>query len=192
MSSTVRSIMTREVTTVEPHRTIFEAANLMNKRGVGCLIVVDHDGKPVGIITERDVLRRVVAAGTDPRGVKVAEVMSKPLITAGPETSIREAARIMVGNRIRRLPIVEGSMLIGVVTSTDLAKHLSEQRQALGQVMALVDSPKVGENQASCESFKADPDLPAGQVWNICGACYWYMDSYCIREPVRLVRNMSP
>lgn len=182
--------MSREVVIVEPRRTIFEAANVMGDRRVGCLIVVDPNREPLGIITERDVLRRVVARGLDPRRVKVFDVMSKPLITAGPETSIRDAARIMVSNRIRRLPVVEGSRLIGIVTSADLARHLSEQRQALGLVMSLTDSPEVEENQAACESFKADPDLPPGQIWSICGACYWYMDSHCVREPVRLIRNL--
>ncbi len=190
MSQTVGSIMTRDIVTANSRRTVFEAAVTMTERRVGCLIVISGD-HPVGIITERNVLRRVVAAGLDPKAVTVAEIMSKPLVTTSPDTTVRDAARMMVKQGVRRLPVVEDERLVGILTSTDLAKYLSESRQTLGSVLDLVDAPSVRENQPSCQSFKADPDLPRGNVWDTCGACYWHLDGYCVKEPLRLIRSMA-
>src|ERR1039457_4812933 len=100
----VKDIMTEEVVTIGSDKTVFEAAELMSTKGLGCVIVIIK-GFPVGIITERDIVRRIVAkrASLD---VKVTEVMTKTLITVDPDTSLKEAARIMSTNKIRRLPVL--------------------------------------------------------------------------------------
>jgi len=121
----------RNVATVNSTESVLHASQIMRKQEKGSLVVLEG-GEPVGIITERDLVRRVVANNLDPAQTRVSEVMSKPLLTANPDTSIGEAARIMVDNGIRRLPIVEGDRLIGIVTAVDLARYLSEVTSEVG------------------------------------------------------------
>ncbi len=121
----VKDIMTKEVVTIETSKTVFEAAELMSSSGLGCLIVVIK-AFPVGIITERDVVHRVVAkrASLD---LKVTEVMTKTLITVGPDTSLREAARIMQANKIRRLPVLKNNKLVGIVVASDFVRNIGKK-----------------------------------------------------------------
>ena len=119
---TVREFMTKIVITIETHKTIVEAAQLMSKKGVGDLIVMDGK-KPIGIVTERDFVRRVVAERKT-LDTKVSEIMTTPLKVINPDATLREAARKMVGRGIRRLAVIEKERLVGIITATDLARHL--------------------------------------------------------------------
>jgi CBS domain-containing protein len=122
---TIKDIMTKKVITVEANRTVFEAAELMTEKGVGCIIVV-IEGFPVGIITERDIVRRIVAKRSS-LDIKVTEVMTKTLITVDPDTSVREAARIMSTNRIRRLPVLKNNKLVGIVVASDFVRNAGKK-----------------------------------------------------------------
>lgn len=113
--------------TSPPSSTIKELADQMNEHGRGAIVIVDSQNKPVGIITERDIVRRVVSAGKDPKNVTASEVLSKPIITGDPEMSIYNAAMIMTKYKIRRLPIVRDTLLYGIITASDLAKRLYEK-----------------------------------------------------------------
>ena len=97
----VKDIMTKNVITIGVNKTVFEAAELMTSKGIGCLVIVDND-VPVGMVTERDFLRRIVAKRVS-LDTKISEIMSKSLITVDPEASVKEAARLMATNKIRRL-----------------------------------------------------------------------------------------
>jgi len=125
MPKLVRDIMMRKVIMIGPQKTVLEASKIMSKMGIGSLLV-KRNNKAVGIITERDVVRRVVSKNLNPAGITVEKVMSKPLITVNPDATVFEAARLMAQNRIRRLPVVQGADLVGIVTSTDLAKYLGQ------------------------------------------------------------------
>ena len=113
--------------TSPPSGTIKELADQMNENVRGAIVIVDSKNKPVGIITERDIVRRVVSAGKDPNKVTASELMSKPIITGDPEMTIYNAALIMTKYKIRRLPIVRDTVLYGIVTASDLAKRLYEK-----------------------------------------------------------------
>ncbi|MCL4429223.1 MAG: CBS domain-containing protein [Chloroflexi bacterium] len=117
--------MTKEVVTISVDKSVFEAAQLMASVGVGCLIVVDNS-LPVGIITERDIVRRIVAKRTSP-DVKVSEVMTTTLITVDPDTSLKEAARVMSTNKIRRLPVLKNNKLVGIVVSSDFVRNVGKK-----------------------------------------------------------------
>ena len=78
----------------------------------------------MGIVTERDLIQRVLADGRNPDKTLVSQLMSKPVITVKPDTELSEAAKIMVANRIRRLPVVEGSTVVGMLTVTDFARYM--------------------------------------------------------------------
>jgi CBS domain-containing protein len=106
---------------VAPSISIVEAAKLMRKRKIGSVIVVEKE-QPVGILTESDILRKVVAEGMDAASIKVATVMSTPIIVADPYISIEQAMRTMGKCNIRRLPIVEGGKLIGIITHRDITR----------------------------------------------------------------------
>lgn len=113
--------MVGEVITIRANVAVRKAVRLMNDREIGCLVVV-QDGKPTGIVTERDMLKRVLVAGRDPRAVEVAEVMSKPLLFMESEKEIEEAVKLMFEHKIKKLPIVENGRLVGLVTLTDLIR----------------------------------------------------------------------
>lgn len=115
--------MTREVVTIEADKTAMEAARLMTEKERGCLVVIDQ-GKPVGVLTERDFVRRIVVNNLDPAQTRVSEFMSEPLIKVGPEVRINDAARLMVEQKVRRLPVVKGDQLLGIITAADYVRHL--------------------------------------------------------------------
>ena len=118
--------MKKDVITITQNRAISDAAILMSENSIGCLVVMDKEA-PVGIITERDFVRRVVAKNLSPSVTKISEVMSKPLITIDPDLSVRDAARMMIENKIRRLPVVKDDKLIGIIVVSDFARQLSKK-----------------------------------------------------------------
>ena len=121
MSLEVKDVMVKNIITLGSEATVKEAAKLMNKHEIGCLVLMNRE-KPVGIVTERDMLKRVLLKSKDPRKTKVGKIMSKPLVVCEPQTEIRDAVRLMVEGKIRRLPVVEDSHLLGLVTFTDIVR----------------------------------------------------------------------
>ena len=121
MSQKLLRIMVENVVTIKPGASVRQAAELMNMHEIGCLIVIDQ-GKPVGILTERDVLKRVVCKAKSCQKTRVDSLMSKPLITASPHMYAGEAAKLMLERNIKKLPIVENGRLAGLVTITDLLR----------------------------------------------------------------------
>ncbi|HEV8387315.1 MAG TPA: CBS domain-containing protein [Nitrososphaera sp.] len=122
-ASVVRDIMTKEIIMIDGSDTALEAAKLMAEKGISSLFVV-KDGIPVGIVTERDFIKKICAKDIPIAKVMISEIMSKILTTADPETPIEVAVQRMVNHKIRRLPIMEGGKIVGIITVTDLAKHL--------------------------------------------------------------------
>ena len=121
----VKDIMTKDVVSIELNNNVFEAAELMSSSQLGCLVIMD--GKlPVGIVTERDIVRRVCAKKL-PGETKVSEIMSKSLITIDPDASLKEAARVMSSNKIRRLPVLKQNMLVGIVVASDFVRNLGKK-----------------------------------------------------------------
>lgn len=117
----VRDIMTKAVKTIKVGANILEAVRKMNKFNIGSLVVVDGK-RPVGILTERDILRKIVDQSIDPSVVRVKEVMSSPLVTVSPDVGVEEAAGLMAKRGIKKLPVVEDGRLVGIVTSMDVMK----------------------------------------------------------------------
>ncbi|UCE16036.1 MAG: CBS domain-containing protein [Candidatus Bathyarchaeota archaeon] len=121
MSLEVKDVMVKNVMTVEAEATVMETAKLMNKHDIECLVVMKR-GKPVGMVTERDILKRVLLKSKVPQKTKVSKIMSKPLVVSERQTDIRDAVRLMVEGGIKRLPVVEDSHLLGLVTFTDIVR----------------------------------------------------------------------
>jgi CBS domain-containing protein len=121
MSIETKDVMVEKVVTTRTEATVEDAIKLMNKYEIGCLVVVEN-GKPVGIITERDILKRVLAKSNELKNLKVMEIMSTPLISAPPKMEIEEAAKLMYQKKIKKLPIIEEKKLVGLVTLTDILR----------------------------------------------------------------------
>lgn len=143
----IREAMSGKVLTTGPTTTVAKAAKVMAERGVGSIIIVKSK-KPVGILTERDLLMKVVSLDLKPSTVKVGKIMSAPIITIAPDTDITDAARMMARNRIRRLPVVERGKLVGVITASDITAISPE----LTEIVARPVSP-TGEaiEESVCE-----------------------------------------
>ncbi len=123
MDELVRDIMSKDLLSISENETALKAAQLMNEKGVSSLIVLSGE-QPIGIITERDFIKKICLKDLRLSSVKVGDMMSKIRTFASPDTTIDVAVQRMVNNRIRRLPIMENGRLIGIITVTDLAKHL--------------------------------------------------------------------
>ena len=122
-ASVVRDIMTKEIVTIDGDSTALEAATLMTEKGISSVFIV-KDGNPIGIVTERDFIKKICAKELAVSQVKIGDIMSKILTTASPDTPIEVAVQRMVNHKIRRLPIMERGKIVGIITVTDLAKHL--------------------------------------------------------------------
>ncbi|MGB9675568.1 MAG: cyclic nucleotide-binding/CBS domain-containing protein [Candidatus Bathyarchaeales archaeon] len=137
----VSDVMIKEVITIDENATVKEAAEIMNKFEIGCLIAV-RKGKAMGIITERDLLKRVVAEARDANKTKVKEIMSSPLVVVEPNMDLEEAVRLMFQMKIKKLPVVEGKRLVGLVSLTDIARFQPQMIKILKQLAARQAPPK--------------------------------------------------
>ncbi|MBN1235638.1 MAG: CBS domain-containing protein [Methanotrichaceae archaeon] len=154
----VRDIMTRPVITAEADLDILSAAKKMGKANVGSLIIVSSD-KPAGILTERDLVKKVIAQGADPRNLKAAEIMSSPVVSIEPDASLREAAALMLRSGVKRLPVISNGKLVGIITDTDLVSGSS-----LGLNEILSDLLEMHRESIHFEQ-------PRGMVRGICEVC---------------------
>jgi CBS domain-containing protein len=115
-----RDIMTKNVAFLNPTATITEAAQLMQKHNIGSIPVCDQSGV-VGIVTDRDIVVRNVAHGTNPQSTSVKDVMTSQITTTTPDTDVNDVSKIMSHNQIRRIPVVENNMVVGIVSLGDIA-----------------------------------------------------------------------
>ncbi len=117
----VEEVMTRNPVSVKPDNSVMDAVLIMDKLGIGALPVVDENGRLVGIFTERDLLRRVVARRRDPEKTLIRDVMTPNPVTVRPDESVAEALRIMSSLKVRHLPVVnDAGVLVGIVSIKDI------------------------------------------------------------------------
>jgi len=122
--SVVSDIMSSPVATVEGEVNIRDGALLMTDKRIGSIVITER-GQPVGIVTERDMLERVVSLCRDPCETRMKDIMSSPLISTSPDTNILDAMRKMRENRISRLLVMEKDKLIGIVSERDVVRAVS-------------------------------------------------------------------
>lgn len=141
MDLNVEDVMVDEVITIDADSTVYKAVRLMNKHEIGCVVVV-LKGKPVGIITERDMLKRVLAKSVDPEKINVSDIMSAPLIIGKPKMEIENAVKLMFKTKIKKLPVVHGGKLIGLVTLTDITRFQPHMIRILKKLSVTELPPK--------------------------------------------------
>lgn len=124
----VKDLMTKDVITINKEKTIVDAAKIIEDKGVGSLIITDN-GNIVGVLTERDIITRCIAKQCDPAKTRVSEIMSTPVVAIDPEADTIDAAKLMVSKMIRRLPVLEGGKLVGIITTYDLVKNVSKGKR---------------------------------------------------------------
>jgi CBS domain-containing protein len=137
----VKDLMTSDPAKVGPDDVIAMAATLMKQEDCGAIPVV-RDGELIGIVTDRDITIRVVAAGRDAKTTKVSEIMSADPITIAPDADVAEAATTMAKSQIRRLPVVENGQLLGIIVTAQLARR--EKTSATGETIKGISEPASG------------------------------------------------
>jgi CBS domain-containing protein len=118
----VSDAMSTPVITVDVDTTVYDVANIMKDNNIGCVVVVEKDSKPLGIVTERDLVINIVAKNLKPKDVLVRDIMSTKLVTISPTATLMDAAKKMAEKNVKRLPVVEGEKLLGIITVSDIAK----------------------------------------------------------------------
>ena len=122
--------MSKKVITVKKNQTVSSAAKLMDKYNISSLIVVEK-GVPEGIITERDVLKKIVAKDKDPAKVKVKDIVTMKVVTIDAGDSISQASNLMALGKIKQLPVMKNGKLVGIITSTDIVRAIRLMREDL-------------------------------------------------------------
>ena len=131
----VSEIMSGRVVTICQDEPVIAAARLLKRMNLGALPVTDRSGRLRGMLTDRDIVLRCVASGADARELRLADIMTRGVVTAEPETEVAEAARTMGGGQVRRLPVVEGGKLVGMLSLADMARKCDmEAAAALAEI----------------------------------------------------------
>lgn len=142
----VRDVMTSDVVTASPDTTLEEVATMMKEEDTGVIPVLDDDDQLVGVVTDRDIVVRCVAQGSNPSETTVEEAITEDLQTVEPDTDVREAARLMGEKQIRRLPVVENGEFVGMLSLGDIAVK-SEDEQVAGEALEEVSAGVKGSQR---------------------------------------------
>jgi CBS domain-containing protein len=166
-----QDVMNTNVAMIEREATVYDAAQRMSERRVGCLIVT-VSGYPVGIVTETDLVR-AIAKETEPRNERVDTIMSSPLFSTRPETPVLVVAATMNQNSIKKMPVIEGQRVSGIITQTDIVRYTLH---AIEDLERSLTEGKVSADEFSrqaTELFKSVPRIPhAAKHWHmICKSC---------------------
>jgi CBS domain-containing protein len=142
MARSIRDTMTADPRSITPADPIVDAARVMRDEDIGSLPVTE-EGRLVGIITDRDIAVRVIAEGKSPQSTTVGEVLSRDPVTGQPDQDLDEALRLMARHQVRRLPVVEGDRLVGILAQADVA--LEEDEEKTGGLVESISQPSQAE-----------------------------------------------
>lgn len=170
----VREAMSSPVVSIDENSDIVDTARLMRERDVGAIIIVSDDEKPVGIVTERDIVNRVVAEGKTPNSIKASAVMSSPLRVVEPDLSLLEAMNLMDKFHIRRLGVTYKGDLVGVVSDRDMMRimptivEIEKERSKIEETDRSIGPSTVGYCDR-CEAYSMELQLVNGEF--LCEEC---------------------
>ncbi|MEA2089839.1 MAG: CBS domain-containing protein [Thermoproteota archaeon] len=160
----VKDVMSSPVTTIYEDETVQKAAQLMDRRDIGCIIVISKKGKPLGIITERDLVHRVLAKNALASGMTAKEVMTSPLITVDPDETLSEVARRMSRLNVRRLGVIYKGNLVGVISSKDVLAVTPELIEIL-------------QERVRIESENTEEEVESSPLAGYCDRCSRWSDN---------------
>jgi len=127
MGQKISEVMTTDVRSCEPSTTVREVARVMASEDVGPVPIVEN-GRLVGIVTDRDLVVRVLAEGQDPDSTTVERIASRETVSVSPDQDLDEALRLLARHQVRRLPVVEGDRLVGIVAQADVAREGDDRK----------------------------------------------------------------
>jgi CBS domain-containing protein len=159
MGTRIVDVMTKHPRAVEPHTSVREAARLMEGDDVGSLPVVEVRDKArlIGVLTDRDIALRVVAAGRDPESTPVSEVASREVHTVNPDDDVDTALELMARAQVRRLPVVlEDGELVGILSQADLPRLTKEKN--VGEIVGAISRPPRGARVSGGDLADSEPD----------------------------------
>ncbi len=133
----IRDIMEKDVITIENDKTAQDAAKIIAEKDISFLVIM-NEGKPQGVLSESDFVRKVVAEDRKASEIKISEIMSYKFRSVGPNSTIEDAIQKMLNNNIRRLLILDNKNLVGVITQTDLASYLRDQILVDGTIKSII------------------------------------------------------
>ena len=136
--TSARDIMSTDCTCASTEETLADAARKMRDLGVGALPICGEDNRLAGMITDRDIVVRCIADGGDPHSVKVSELAEGKPVTIGADDSVEEALATMTQHDVRRLPVIDGHDLVGMLSQADVARHLPEEK--IGDLVEAISS----------------------------------------------------
>ena len=174
--------MVVDVKTADVEETVLNAAEKMNKHEIGC-IVVTKDEKPVGIVTERDLLKRVLSARKNPCKTRLNEIMSTRPVCVKPNTTIGKAAQVMINQRIKKLLVVKNERLSGIISLTDLVTAMRKNNSTIK--LSLNGAPKKFKkafemHDIDAEERRCPQIILGGSLINCLGPkCAWFVDGGC-------------
>ena len=128
MGKTARDIMSSDADCVQESQTILDAAKELASRDVGAMPICGDDDRLKGMLTDRDIVVKVLAQGKDPSSTKVSELAEGKPVTIGADDSIEEALHTMSEHKVRRLPVIDGHELIGIISQADIARNLDDEK----------------------------------------------------------------
>lgn len=155
-TTTVGQLMTERLETISPSDTAQEAATKMRDKKVSSLVVTDVEDKPIGIVTERDLVRQVCTKAINSNDVIVHRIMSSPLATIDANSSVEVAADIMIQNKVRHLLVVDENKVLGIITPSDFTGYLKEKLNLDDVNARILQSLKEDEEEES----KSKTQLP--------------------------------
>lgn len=158
MGTKILDVMTRHPRAVDADTSVREAARLMEGDDVGSLPVVQMDGaaRLIGVVTDRDIALRVVAAGRDPETTPVSEVASRDVVTVTPDDDLDDALSLMASAQVRRLPVVVGDgELVGMLSQADLPRLTKEK--SVGEIVGAISRPPRGPRVSGGDLAETDP-----------------------------------
>lgn len=170
----VSDVMSRRLITADVAQTADRLARTMAETNVGCIIIT-RDNHPVGIVTERDMVVKLIAENAQPSKVIAQDLMSTPLITIPPDKSVELALREMARRRIRRLPVVQGRKLVGLVSDSDLLSVSSELSEILRDVIRQ-NNPE-GDMGQTIPDWEREERNPSVFAQGICEVCQSFQES---------------
>jgi CBS domain-containing protein len=138
MGKSVKDAMTSDVKTAAPSQSLTDVARLMKQEDVGSVPVVDGE-RLVGVVTDRDIVVRGIADGSDPHAIKAGDIASRDIVTVRPGDDLDDAMRLMAQHQVRRLPVVHDGHLVGVVAQADVAQEAKEKD--VGHIVEEISRP---------------------------------------------------
>ena len=137
--TTAREIMTEGVEYLKTTETVADAARRLAQSDIGALPVCEPDGHLAGVVTDRDIVVKVVAAGKDPKSVQLGDLADQPeVVTIGADDTVEEAVEVMKQHKVRRLPVIDGTEVIGLISQGDIARSLPKEKA--GELVAAISS----------------------------------------------------